>query len=64
MLFRPLKAWKIGSMRMPMTPGVIPSKREELAINMGEVVGDHLLTSREIGKGLQQEVFQKHLYTL
>jgi uncharacterized membrane protein YheB (UPF0754 family) len=64
MLFRPLKAWKIGRLRVPMTPGVIPAKRLELAVNMGEVVGDHLLTSREIGKGLQQEVFQNHLYHL
>jgi uncharacterized membrane protein YheB (UPF0754 family) len=64
MLFRPLKAWRIGRLRVPMTPGVIPSKRLELALNMGEVVGDHLLTSREIGKGLQQEVFQNHLYNL
>ena len=64
MLFRPLKAWKLGGLRVPMTPGVIPSKREELAVNMGEVVGDHLLTSKEIGKGLQQEVFQNHLYKL
>lgn len=64
MLFRPLKAWKIWGMRVPMTPGVIPSKRLELAVNMGEVVGDHLLTSEEIGKGLQQEVFQNHLYNL
>ncbi len=64
MLFRPLKAWKIGGLRVPMTPGVIPSKRVELAVNMGEVVGDHLLTSKEIAKGLQQEVFQNHLYNL
>jgi uncharacterized membrane protein YheB (UPF0754 family) len=64
MLFRPLKAWKIGVFRVPMTPGVIPAKRLELAVNLGEVVGDHLLTSKEIGKGLQQEVFQKHLYHL
>ncbi len=64
MLFRPLKAWKIGRLRVPMTPGVIPSKRFELAVNMGEVVGDHLLTSEVIGKGLQQEVFQNHLYNL
>ena len=64
MLFRPLKAWKIGRIRVPMTPGVIPSKRVELAMNMGEVVGDHLLTSEVIGKGLQQEVFQNHLYAL
>ncbi len=64
MLFRPLVAWKIGKVRVPMTPGVIPSKREELAFNMGEVVGDHLLTSAEVGKGLQHEVFQKHLYNI
>ncbi|MFW2367935.1 MAG: DUF445 family protein [Desulforhopalus sp.] len=64
MLFRPLKAWRLGQMRVPMTPGVIPSKRHELAVNMGEVVGDHLLTSEEIGKGLQQENFQNHLYNL
>jgi len=64
MLFRPLNAWRVGRMRVPMTPGVIPSKRQELAVNMGEVVGDHLLTSKEIGKGLQQENFQNHLYNL
>lgn len=64
MLFRPLKAWKIGTFRVPMTPGVIPAKRLELAVNLGEVVGDHLLTSKEIGKGLQQKVFQEHLYHL
>ncbi|BHH83024.1 DUF445 family protein [Desulforhopalus sp. 52FAK] len=64
MLFRPLKPWKIGGLRLPMTPGVIPSKRHELAQNMGEVVGDHLLTSEEIGKGLQQEAFQGHLYNV
>ena len=27
MLFRPLKPWKIMGIRIPMTPGVIPSKR-------------------------------------
>jgi uncharacterized membrane protein YheB (UPF0754 family) len=64
MLFRPLKAWRVLGLRVPMTPGVIPSKRHELALNMGEVVGDHLLTSREIGKGLQHELFQNHLYNL
>ncbi|PHR29076.1 MAG: hypothetical protein COA36_05185 [Desulfotalea sp.] len=64
MLFRPLHPWRIAGIRVPMTPGVIPAKRADLAVNMGELVGDHLLTSDEIGKGLQQEVFQDHLYTL
>ncbi len=64
MLFRPLKAWKIMGIRVPMTPGVIPAKRGYFAKNMGEVVGDHLLTSEEIGKGLQNEGFQQHLFSL
>jgi uncharacterized membrane protein YheB (UPF0754 family) len=64
MLFRPLNPWRICGIRIPMTPGVIPSKRRDLANNMGEVVGDHLLTSEEIGKGLQNEAFQQHLLQL
>jgi len=61
MLFRPLRAWHLFGCRIPMTPGVIPSRRQQLARNMGEVVGDHLLTSEEIGKALQEEKFQQHL---
>jgi len=64
MLFRPLKAWRVGGVRIPMTPGVIPAKRADLAENMGEVVGDHLLTSQEISKGLQQDIFQEQLLFL
>jgi len=64
MLFRPLKKWRIGKIRIPMTPGVIPSRRFELAQNMGEVVGDHLLTGQEISKGLKQDIFQNKLLSL
>ncbi|WP_136796721.1 MULTISPECIES: DUF445 family protein [Desulfosediminicola] len=61
MLFRPLKEWRVFGLRVPMTPGVIPSKRAQLADNMGEVVGDHLLTSTEIGNALKEDKFQQHL---
>ncbi len=64
MLFRPLKAWRILGVRIPMTPGVIPSKRHALALNMGEMVGEHLLTSEEIGKALMKDEFQEHLLGL
>lgn len=64
MLFRPLKEWRVFGIRVPMTPGVIPSKRFELAENMGEVVGDHLLTSSEIGRGLQEDKFRTHLLSV
>ena len=64
MLFRPLKKWRIGPIPVPMTPGVIPSKRHALAVNIGEMVGEHLLTSEEIGKSLRKKEFQDHLYQL
>ncbi len=64
MLFRPLTARHLFGVRIPMTPGVIPSKRGDLAINIGEMVGSHLLTSEEISKGLKKKSFQKTLYDL
>ncbi|MDR9500158.1 MAG: DUF445 family protein [Desulfurivibrionaceae bacterium] len=64
MLFRPLRPWKILGIRVPMTPGVIPSKRHELAVNIGEMVGSHLLTSGDIGKAITSPDFQAELATL
>jgi len=64
MLFRPLKPWYVFGLRVPMTPGVIPSKRHELAENIGVMVGEHLLTARDIGTALSMEPFQEHLHSL
>jgi uncharacterized membrane protein YheB (UPF0754 family) len=64
MLFRPLTPKYLFGIRIPMTPGVIPSKRSDLAINIGEMVGSHLLTSTEISSALEKESFQKTLYEL
>jgi len=64
MLFRPLTAKHLFGIRIPMTPGVIPSKRRDLAANIGEMVGSHLLTSEEITRGLEKEHFQNTLYAL
>jgi uncharacterized membrane protein YheB (UPF0754 family) len=64
MLFRPLKPWRVMGIRVPMTPGVIPAKRHELAQNIGEMVGEHLLTATDIGAALSAERFQEHLIQL
>ena len=64
MLFRPLKPWRIFGIRVPLTPGVIPSKRHQLAENMGEMVGGQLLTPQDIGEALSAERFQEHLRRL
>jgi len=64
MLFRPLEPWFVFGLQVPMTPGVIPSKRHVLAENIGEMVGSHLLTSKDIGAALSEEPFQEHLANL
>ncbi len=64
MLFRPLEPWYFFGLRVPMTPGVIPSKRHDLAENIGEMVGRHLLTSKDIGAAVSEEPFQEHLANL
>ncbi len=64
MLFRPLRPWKILGLRVPMTPGVIPSKRHMLAENIGEMVGEHLLTSGDVSGAINGEKFQNELREL
>lgn len=64
MLFRPLRPWHILGWRIPLTPGIIPSRRHELAASIGEMVGQRLLTSEEIGRALSREPFQEHVNTL
>ena len=64
MLFRPLRPWHLFGVRLPMTPGVIPAKRHDLAVNIGEMVGRHLLTSKDIGAAISDEPFQEHLALL
>ena len=61
MLFRPLKAWRILGIRVPLTPGIIPSKRGELAIKMGEMVGAHLLTADDVGRAFSKDSIQREL---
>jgi uncharacterized membrane protein YheB (UPF0754 family) len=61
MLFRPLKAWHIFGLRVPLTPGIIPSKRGELAVRMGEMVGDHLLTADDVGRAFSRDSIQREL---
>ncbi|MCW5200200.1 DUF445 family protein, partial [Desulfobulbus sp. F4] len=61
MLFRPLKPWRIFGLRVPLTPGIIPSNRHQLAENIGEMVGGQLLTSKDIGEAISTESFQEHL---
>jgi uncharacterized membrane protein YheB (UPF0754 family) len=61
MLFRPLYPWRLLGMRLPLTPGIIPAKRGELALRMGEMVGSHLLTADDVRQVLEKPTFNKEL---
>ncbi len=61
MLFRPLRPWHLLGVRVPLTPGIIPAKRGELAARMGEMVGSHLLTSDDVGQALGKSSFRREL---
>jgi len=61
MLFRPLRPWYFFKLRVPLTPGIIPSQRHLLARKMGEMVGSHLLTSADIAQALDKPEFRLKL---
>ncbi|MEH7463089.1 DUF445 family protein [Bacillus thuringiensis] len=61
MLFRPHHPKYIGKFRVPFTPGLIPKRRDELAVQLGKMVVDHLLTPEGIEKKLTNESFQEEL---
>ncbi|KIX91412.1 membrane protein [Staphylococcus microti] len=52
MLFHPFKAYYIFGRRVPFTPGLIPKRRGEIAVKIGQVVEDHLLTESLIREKL------------
>ncbi len=52
MLFRPLKAVKIGNFTLPFTPGIIPKGKERLAKALGKAIGDTLLTKEDMTNAL------------
>jgi len=61
MLFRPLYPWRLFGLRLPLTPGIIPAKRDELAQRMGEMVGSHLLTADDVRQALEKPAFNREL---
>lgn len=58
MLFRPLNEVKIGSMRLPFTPGLIPKRRADIARSLGEVVASYLVTAESLTELLHRPSFK------
>ena len=61
MLFRPLKAVKIGNYTLPFTPGIIPKGKERLAKALGKAIGDTLLTKEDMMNALLTEGLKKQI---
>ena len=59
MLFRPHEAKYIGKWRLPFTPGLIPKRRDELAIQLGKTVTNYLLTPETFRKKLLTNDMEK-----
>ncbi|WP_394175546.1 DUF445 domain-containing protein [Guptibacillus hwajinpoensis] len=59
MLFRPYEARYIGSRKVPFTPGLIPKRRDELAVQLGRMVVEHLLTAEGIQQKMHDPVFKR-----
>lgn len=59
MLFRPYNPVFIGKWQLPFTPGLIPKRRDQLAISLGETVTKYLLTPEMFRKKfMSSEVHQ------
>ncbi|MDQ0205301.1 DUF445 domain-containing protein [Alkalicoccobacillus murimartini] len=57
MLFKPYRAYYIGSWRLPFTPGLIPKRHKEIAVQLGNMVGTYLLTAEGLEKQIKQSSF-------
>ena len=59
MLFEPLNPVKLGNWTLPFTPGIIPKGKARMAKAMGEAVGNHLLTRRDLEQILLSDEVKK-----
>ncbi|MBM0064103.1 DUF445 domain-containing protein [Alkalicoccobacillus gibsonii] len=59
MLFKPHQAYYIGKWKVPFTPGLIPKRHKEIAVQLGEMVGTYLLTAEGLEKQIKQSAFKQ-----
>ncbi|TSB45803.1 DUF445 domain-containing protein [Alkalicoccobacillus porphyridii] len=57
MLFKPYRALYIGKWKLPLTPGLIPKRHQEIAVQLGNMVGTYLLTAEGLEKQIKEKAF-------
>jgi uncharacterized membrane protein YheB (UPF0754 family) len=61
MLFRPLTEKRIFGLRVPLTPGIIPKQRYELAESIGRMVSRELVNEETLRRQIHNEAFERSL---
>ncbi len=61
MLFRPYKPIYFKKWRLPFTPGLIPKRRDVLAVQLGKTVSEYLLTPDTIKKKFLSKEIQNNV---
>ena len=61
MLFRPLEPKRVLGVRVPLTPGVIPRNRFDLARTIGRMVSEQLLSPKALREQLDRPEFRDSL---
>jgi uncharacterized membrane protein YheB (UPF0754 family) len=54
MLFHPRREIRLAGRKLPFTPGLIPKRKDEIAVSLGKVVADHLVTSQSLVAALNK----------
>ncbi|MGL5575672.1 MAG: DUF445 family protein [Sarcina sp.] len=54
MLFKPRTEKRIGGIKVPFTPGLIPKEKARIAKSVAESVGEHLINQESISKTLNK----------
>ena len=58
MLFRPVKPIYIGKFRLPFTPGIVPRRKDELAVILGKAVTEKFFNSEDLAAVFSAPAFR------
>lgn len=61
MLFRPHRPWRIGRLRVPLTPGLIPRERAQIALAIADTFTAHVLDGEQVADLLLTEPVRARL---
>lgn len=61
MLFHPREKIVLFGRRLPFTPGLIPKRKQEIAVSLGNVVSDYLVTSEGIQELIRKPAFRNKI---